>query len=280
LSTDHRLLMIFAHPDDESFGFAGTMLALADAGVKMSLIVATRGEEGEILVPGLATKENLGEVREGELRAAMEIVGIDDIHFLGFRDSGMAGTPPNHDPRAFVNQDVNKVAATIADSIAELRPTIILTYGPDGIYAHPDHIMVNTVAWPAVLKAGEDGRWKTPNLYFSAAPKERMRRMAELPNGPFASMDPDLVASLGMPASEITTWIDTTPFADRKREMLMAHRTQVGEEGPFNQLPPEMRRIWFSVETMRTIPLPWNPDPDDVIAELLPAAAHDHPFRV
>ena len=72
MSTDHRLLMIFAHPDDESFGFAGTMLALADAGVQMSLIVATRGEEGEILVPGLATKENLGEVREGELRAAMK----------------------------------------------------------------------------------------------------------------------------------------------------------------------------------------------------------------
>jgi LmbE family N-acetylglucosaminyl deacetylase len=273
------MLMIFAHPDDESFGFAGTMLALADAGVKMSLIVATRGEEGEILVPGLATRENLGEVREGELRAAMKIVGIDDIHFLGYRDSGMPDTPPNLDPRAFVNQDVDVVASRIADIIAAFRPTIILTYGPDGIYAHPDHIMVNTVAWPAVLKAGEDGRWKTPNLYFSAAPKERMRRMAELPNGPFASMDPALVASLGMPASEITTWIDTAPFADRKREILMAHRTQVGDEGPFSQLPPEMRRTWFSVETMRTIPLPWNPEPDDVIAELLPAAAHDHPFR-
>jgi N-acetyl-1-D-myo-inositol-2-amino-2-deoxy-alpha-D-glucopyranoside deacetylase len=171
------------------------------------------------------------------------------------------------------------VAGRIADIIAELRPTIILTYGPDGIYGHPDHIMVNKVAWPAVLKAGEDGRWKTPNLYFSAAPKERMRRMAELPNGPFTSMDPDFVATLGTPASEITTWIDTTPFADRKREILMAHRTQVGDDGPFSQLPPEIQRTWFSVETMRIVPLPWNPEPNDVLAELLPAAAHDHPFR-
>ncbi|HYP60910.1 MAG TPA: hypothetical protein VEQ36_10835, partial [Thermomicrobiales bacterium] len=139
--------------------------------------------------------------------------------------------------------------------------------------------MVNKVAWPAVLKAGEDGRWKTPNLYFSAAPKERMRRMAELPNGPLASMDPDFVATLGTPASEITTWIDTTSFADRKREIVMAHRTQVGDDGPFNQLPPEMQRTWFSIETMRTVPLPWNPEPTDVLAELLPEAAHDHPFR-
>ena len=173
----------------------------------------------------------------------------------------MPNTPPNHDPRAFVNQDVGLVAGRIADIIAELRPTIILTYGPDGIYGHPDHVMVNKVAWPAVLKAGEDGRWKTPNLYFSAAPKERMRRMAELPNGPFASMDPELrrhSRHAGVRNHDLDRYdaIRRSQAGD-----LMAHRTQVGDDGPFSQLPPEMQRTWFSLETMRTVPLPWNPEP-------------------
>jgi LmbE family N-acetylglucosaminyl deacetylase len=82
----HRLMMIFAHPDDESFGFAGTASALSDAGHEVSYVVATRGEVGEILVEGLATRETLGEVREGELRTALEIIGVRDLHLLGFRE--------------------------------------------------------------------------------------------------------------------------------------------------------------------------------------------------
>jgi LmbE family N-acetylglucosaminyl deacetylase len=273
------MLMIFAHPDDESFGFAGTLTALHEAGVEVSLVTATRGEEGQILVPELATRETLGRVREQELRDAMGLVGVTDIRFLGFHDSGMAGSPENANPKAFMNQDVEAVAETVADIIIEKRPTMVLTYGLDGVYGHPDHVMIHKVAFTAVLKAGEDGRWKTPNLYYSSAPRERFRRMTELPNNPFASMDPAVVAAFGTPANEITTWIDTSRWADQKVAVLKAHRTQVGDDGPFRDLPDEVRQMWFSLETARTVPLPWNPQPVDVLAELLPGAAHDHPFR-
>ena len=249
-------------------------------GVEVSLVTATRGEEGEILVPGLATRETLGRVREQELRDAMALVGVTDIRFLDFHDSGMAGSPENANPRAFMNQDVDAVAEKVAGIIAETRPTIVLTYGLDGVYGHPDHVTAHKVALAAVLKAGDDGRWQTPNLYYSSAPRERFRRMMELPNSPFASMDPAVVATFGTPAGEITTWIDTSAWADQKVAVLKAHRYQVGDDGPFRDFPEDVRRTWFSLETARMVPLPWNPQPDDVLAEILPGAAHDHPFRV
>ena len=150
-------------------------------------MVGTRGEAGEILVPGLATKENLGEVREQELRSALQILGVDGLRLLGYRDSGMAGSPDNDDPRAYVKQDVEKVASIVAGILTEIRPDIVLTYGPDGIYGHPDHIMAHRVGTRAVMRAADEG-WQTPHVYYSAAAKGRIKWMAELPDGPFAKM--------------------------------------------------------------------------------------------
>jgi len=278
LNTQQRLVVIFAHPDDESFGFGGLLAAFADAGFESTYVVGTRGEVGEILVPGLATRDTLGELREQELRAALKILGVGDVRFLGFRDSGMVGTPDNDDPRAFINQDVDEVASTVADIIVEKRPTIVLTYGPDGIYGHPDHIMAHKVGTAAVRIAGERG-WQTPSLYYSAASRERIKRMAERPNGPFARTPPDVLKTFGTPQDQITTWMDITKYRERKLAALRAHRSQVGDNGPLADLPQEEREMWFSIETARAVPLPWNPDPVDVLAEFMPRAAVDHPFR-
>lgn len=274
----HRLVIIFAHPDDESFGFAGTLSAMTDAGHEATYIVGTRGEVGEILVEGLATRETLGAVRESELRIALEMMGVTDLRLLGYRDSGMAGSEENYDPRAFINQDVDIVADAIAEVLIERQPTIVLTYGIDGIYGHPDHIMAHKVALAGVLKAGERG-WQTPNLYFSSASRERIKRMSELPNSPFASMPKEQLATFGTPSSEITTWLDIRDYSARKLAVLKAHRTQVGDDGPFAHATEEERNMWLSIETARMIPLPWNPDPVDVLLEILPQAAEDHPLR-
>jgi LmbE family N-acetylglucosaminyl deacetylase len=278
LSTEQRLVVIFAHPDDESFGFGGLLSAFADAGFETTYVVGTRGEAGEILVPNLATRENLGEVRENELRAALKILGVGDVRFLGFRDSGMDGTPENNDPGAFINQDLNSVASTVADIIIEKRPTVVLTYGPDGIYGHPDHLMAHKVGTAAVLAAGERG-WQTPHLYYSAASRERIRRLASIPNSPLANTPAEVLKNFGTPSDQITTWMDIRAYRDRKLAALQAHRSQVGDNGPFADMREEDRKMWLSIETARVVPLPWNPEPTDVLAEIMPPVADDHPFR-
>lgn len=274
----HHLVMIFAHPDDESFGFAGTASALVDAGHRVSYICATRGEVGEIRIEGLATRDTLGEVRERELRSALNIIGVSDLRLLGYRDSGMEGTAENQDPRAFVNQNVGMVAGAVADLLVEMQPTIVLTYGIDGIYGHPDHVHIHHVASEAIPLAAERG-WETPNLYFSAASRERIRRMALQPGSPFSNMAPEKLAVFGTPSAEITTWLDIRAYSDRKLRALNAHRTQVGTEGPFATSSQEERELWLSLETVRMIPQPWNVHPVDVLLELLPEAPADHPFR-
>jgi N-acetyl-1-D-myo-inositol-2-amino-2-deoxy-alpha-D-glucopyranoside deacetylase len=273
-----RMVANFAHPDDETFGFAGLLAAFSRAGHDATCIVATRGEAGEILVPGLATRENLGEVRERELKAALDILGVGGLRLLGFRDSGMDGSPDNADPRAYINQDVEQVADRVAEILIEKQPDIVLTYGPDGIYGHPDHIMAHKVGTAAVLKAAERGL-EIPNLYYSTAPKGRIKWMAEIPNGPFKDWTPEDLAKMGTPAAEITTWMDVSEFLPVKIRALKVHRTQIGDDGPLAHLTEEDRAVRLSLETARMVPLPWNHQPDDVLGGLLPQALADHLFR-
>ena len=273
-----RMVVFFAHPDDESFGFAGSLAMLSDLGADLTYICATRGEVGEILVDGLTTPAELGPYREGELRRALDIIGVQDLRLLGYRDSGMDGTPENTDPRAFVNQDVATVADRVSDILVEKKPDVVLTYGPDGIYGHPDHKMVNTTGEPAIARAAEKG-YQVPNLYFSSASRERVIKMAERPGNPFANMPPEMLATFGTPSAEISTWIDTRSVTGRKLDAIRAHRTQVGENGPFADIDPDMREMWLSIESARMVPLPWNPNPQDVLLTVLPEASEDHPFR-
>lgn len=278
MSDPIRMVVYFAHPDDESFGFASSLAMLSDQGVDLTYICATRGDVGEILVDGLTTPDELGTYREGELRAALEIIGKIDLRLLGYRDSGMVGTPPNNDPRAFVQQNTTEVAERVAEIILEKKPDIFLFYGPDGIYGHPDHINVNTTGLPALKLAAERG-WKVPSVYYAAASRERVLQMASRPGNPFSDMTSEQLNQMGTPAAEITTWIDTRAMTDRKISAIRAHRTQVGDDGPFAGLEPDVLQTFLSIESCRVIPTPWNPNPTDILLTLLPEAPKDHPFR-
>ncbi|HEX6527775.1 MAG TPA: N-acetyl-1-D-myo-inositol-2-amino-2-deoxy-alpha-D-glucopyranoside deacetylase [Streptosporangiaceae bacterium] len=167
------LLLLHAHPDDESIGTGGTMARYAAEGVRVTLVTCTLGEMGEIIPAALAhlTPEELGQYRIGELKAACEALGVRDQRFLGrpgrWRDSGMMGTPANADPRCFWHADVAEAAAMLAEVIDEVAPEVIVTYDANGFYGHPDHIQAHRVAWRAYQLACDPAR---TSFYATAAP--------------------------------------------------------------------------------------------------------------
>src|SRR5579859_1151441 len=134
------LLLAFAHPDDEGMSSGAMMKAKAD-GHRVVLVTATRGEVGEIYnMDEAASRPRLAEIRTAELAAADEILGVDRQEFLGYRDSGMVDTVDNKDPRSFHQAKLEEAAARLAVFLREERPDVVITYGEDGVYGHPDHI--------------------------------------------------------------------------------------------------------------------------------------------
>ena len=272
------LLAVFPHPDDETFTAAGVIAATVQRGVPVTVISATRGEAGESAIPGLDDPERLGEVREGELRAAMRQLGVTDVRILGYRDSGMEGSPFAAHPRAFVQIAEETAAAEIVTHIREIQPHAIITFGPEGLYGHPDHIHLHHVMLHAVRLAadGDDAArhgaepWQTPRLYFGAFPREEMLDLMDRPDSPLASLSPEARANLGVPMAEITHVIDIAPWADRKRAAIAAHRTQTGEGGPLANIPAEAIERQLAREYFVNAPLPWSAsrDTEDVIAAL------------
>ena len=153
--TGHRLLACFAHPDDEAFPVGGALAAHAARGVQIRLITATRGEEGEIRQAGSATRDTLGAVRRVELARAARILGLQDHVVLHYRDSGMAGTPPNEHPQAFVNAVAEVVIERLVEEIRRFRPQVVLTFDPAGLYGHPDHIAIHEYTKEAFQRASD-----------------------------------------------------------------------------------------------------------------------------
>src|SRR3989338_7858462 len=149
------ILAIFAHPDDESFGAGGTLAKYAHGGADVFLICATSGEVGLISDPSLATRDTLPHVREKELRAACAALGIREPIFLGYRDSGMAGTEDNHHPACLAMAPPQEVAGELVRWIRLLRPQVVITWDPSGGYGHPDHVAVHRHATEAFARAGD-----------------------------------------------------------------------------------------------------------------------------
>ncbi|MGI8643814.1 MAG: PIG-L family deacetylase [Thermomicrobiales bacterium] len=250
------VLLIFAHPDDEAFGCAGSIAALADAKVPVVLVTATRGEAGEISSERLATPVTIGAVREMELRAAMALIGVNDVRFLGYRDSGMDGTAENDDARSLHRAPFDEVVGLLTAQIRDIRPEAVVTFGVDGIYGHPDHIAVHHAAVAAVKAAADENQptglgapWTVPALYFTAVPRERIQAMAQRSDGPFRHMSAEQLAKLGTPADEITTGIDVSPYRSLKERVIRAHQTQVGEGGPMADMPREQVEAFLSLES-------------------------------
>ncbi|MHB9759020.1 N-acetyl-1-D-myo-inositol-2-amino-2-deoxy-alpha-D-glucopyranoside deacetylase [Streptomyces sp. BYX5S] len=243
-----RLLLVHAHPDDESINNGATMAKYAAEGARVTLVTCTLGEEGEVIPDELAhlapDRENiLGPHRIGELAAAMKELGVSDHRFLGgpgrFRDSGMMGAPQNEREGAFWSADLDEAAAHLVAVIRETRPQVLITYDPDGGYGHPDHIQAHRVAMRAADLAAETAFRRDlgephaiAKVYWNRVPRsvveERFRWLAgALDTTPF-----DVAAAVddvpGVVDDErITAEIDGRPHVERKAAAMRAHATQV-----------------------------------------------------
>ena len=274
------LLGVFAHPDDEQT-MSGAFAKAAAEGIKTGLVCATRGELGEIADPSLATPDNLGAVREAELRAACTVLGIKYLWFLDYRNSGMIGTPGNEDPTCFYKVNDEEALARLVKIVRDFRPTVMVTFDETGGYGHPDHLTIYRLTTSAFHAAAdpdfypETGEpWQTARLYYSSFPRSRIKRMSQwlrdnnLISG-FDRFDPD---TLGMPDELITNSIDVAEWSHLKEHSLNMHRTQLSPDSPFRKIPPEINNELRATEHYAFAagtPLPNTPDaPTDLFAGL------------
>ena len=165
------LLLVHAHPDDEAISTGGVMMKAKSHGHRVVLATATRGEVGEIHnMDEETSRPRLGEIRTEELKAAGEILGVDRIEFLGYRDSGMVDTADNKDPRSFHQARLDEAAAKLAVLMRDERPDVVVTYAEDGVYGHPDHIKAHYVTNAALDLLEREG-WAPKKLYYTAIPR-------------------------------------------------------------------------------------------------------------
>ncbi len=267
-----RLLLVHAHPDDESINNGATMAAYAARGAQVTLVTCTLGEEGEVIPPELAhlapgRDDALGPYRAGELAGAMKALGVTDHRFLGglgrYRDSGMMGTEQNERPGAFWSADLDEAAAHLVAVIREVRPQVLVTYDPNGGYGHPDHIQAHRVAMRAAGLAADPGfrpetgePWSIAKVYWNRVPRSeavaafaRLREDLAVPGRlPFTS-----AASLddvpGVVDDEVvTTEIDGTAHAAAKAAAMRAHATQITVAEPYFVLSNDLAQPLFTTE--------------------------------
>lgn len=252
-----RLLLVHAHPDDETINNGATMAHYVRRGVDVTLVTCTRGEEGEILVPELEhlasnREDKLGEHRETELANAMRVLGISDHRFLGapskkWRDSGMMGTPPNSRPDVFWNAEVDLAAHYLAEIIHEIRPSVMITYDENGGYGHPDHIQAHRVAMRAADLAKETG-WTIPKIYWNTIPRSVIEEGIEAMKGTgtqFFGVEKADDFPFAAPDELVTSVIEAEDCADLKMEAMRAHPTQISVDGPFFALSDNLGfKVW------------------------------------
>ncbi len=263
------LLAIYAHPDDEAFSLGGAIARYAAEGVRVCLVCATRGEVGEISDPSLATPDTLGRVREDELRCAAETMGVSELIFLDYRDSGMAGTAENQNPCAFINAPDEEVTQKLVAIIRRLQPTVITTFEPNGGYGHPDHIAVHRRAVQAFHAAADSAYhpelgapWQTSRLFYSAIPRSfflEMRRQMEELGMDTRDLDSFGDGALRWPEEKIHVILDVSSTVEDKWQALNCHRTQFGPDNLFRRLPADrvkqlMSREYFALAWPEPLP--------------------------
>jgi N-acetyl-1-D-myo-inositol-2-amino-2-deoxy-alpha-D-glucopyranoside deacetylase len=236
MSAPRSLLLVHAHPDDESIFTGATMARYAAEGVRVTLVTCTLGElGGNRLAPRPADrKDGLAELRAAELKAACAALGVTDQRFLGgaghWRDSDPRAEPGHGDPACFRRADMVEAVGELAAVIREARPQVIVTYDADGFYGHPDHIQAHRVAWNAYQTACDSSRTK---FYALTIPKSVF--MAAISQTPWTDGRPIPPAALrvGLPDEEVTTELDATEYLAAKLAALKAHATQIAVDGPF-----------------------------------------------
>jgi N-acetyl-1-D-myo-inositol-2-amino-2-deoxy-alpha-D-glucopyranoside deacetylase len=259
-----RLLLVHAHPDDESIETGATMARYAAQGARVSLVTCTLGELGEVIPAELGylawdANGGLGEYRIGELEAACAALGVSDHRFLGgpgrWRDSGMMGTESNDWPGCFWLADVDEAARELLGIIEEVRPQVMISYDANGFYGHPDHIQAHRVARRAFALA--DGL--VSKLYATALPRSVLpEAMALMPAGDagpgtLAGTGFIAVAALddvpfGVDDSQVTTQIDGAGYLAAKLVAMRAHRTQISVHGQFFALSDMVGRRALGTE--------------------------------
>jgi N-acetyl-1-D-myo-inositol-2-amino-2-deoxy-alpha-D-glucopyranoside deacetylase len=250
---ERSLLLVHAHPDDESIFTGATMARYAAEGVRVTLVTCTLGELGEIIPPDLShlLPDELGQHRIGELDRACAALGVTDHRFLGeegrYRDSGMMGLPDNDDPRSFWQASTDEAAADLAKVIDEIEPAVIVTYDANGFYGHPDHIKAHRVTLRAADLAGA-GTAARPEVkvYAGVTPRSVLARSYELPEDTWFARNHDL--SVSVPDGQVTTEIDGSAYLDAKRAAMRAHETQVTVDGDFFALSNELGQRILATE--------------------------------
>ncbi len=274
MTADRRLLLVHAHPDDETITSGATMARYVAEGAQVTLLTCTLGEEGEVLVPELALlaaehADQLGGYRIAELRAAMGALGVTDWRFLGgagrYRDSGMIGTPANEEPRAFWNADLDEAVGHAVAVVREVRPQVVVTYDEDGGYGHPDHIQAHRVAMAAVDAAADPAyrpelgpAWDVAKVYWCCVPRSVLRAgaeaMAALGEGaPFDLLGDLENAPFAVPDELVAAAVDGRAHAGRKDAAMRAHATQITVDGPFFALSNNLGQEVLGIEYYRLV---------------------------
>jgi LmbE family N-acetylglucosaminyl deacetylase len=263
MTSKFSLLAAYGHPDDEQ-GVSGLMHKYANDGVNVTLVCATRGEVGEI-APGVnATPQTLGQVREEELRCAAEKIGLSNLYFLDYRDSGMIGTPPNNDPRCLWQANLLEVVEKLVRLVRRHKPHVMLTFDPNGGYGHPDHIKIHQATMIAYFVAG-DARvfpeqiskegllpWAPLKLYWGAFARSRFEvfaKMAEKSGTPLPEQF-NQILKRSMPDEVITTRVNVAELVDLKLNALFCHASQMDPNSMWSKIPERIRKEGMKTETL------------------------------
>jgi LmbE family N-acetylglucosaminyl deacetylase len=271
---DRRLLFVYAHPDDESFGNAGTIIRYAAAGVAVHYACATRGEVGVVDPALLSGYAHAGELRTAEQLCAAEALDLAAVHFLNHRDSGMPGTEENRHPDALVQQPAERIAGQIVALIRSLRPQVIVTFNPYGGYGHPDHIACHHAALMALEAAPNPERypeqiaaglspWRSERLYYSTFQTVMLRVMITMmrlrrrdPRRFGSNQDIDLVRAMNE-TTPVTTRVASAGYLARKEQAWSCHHSQGG--GPrMKWLPATIRQRLSAAEEFTRIYPAWS----------------------
>lgn len=236
------LLAVFAHPDDESFGVGGTLAKYAREGVEVSLVVATSGEAGEISDTSLARPDNLGQVRRQELQCAADTLGVQSLRVLDYPDGRLADV------------DWTEAEGRLVSIVREVRPNVVITFDPLGVYGHPDHIAIHRLTLMACQSAGDPdqyrdqlSRWAAyapQKLYFRVIPRWVMHLMADRVHlaRTGLGLDPIETDQLATPDELVTTVIDVGDYGDVKLQAIQCHRTQLGGVDAADMWPSDLLR--------------------------------------
>jgi LmbE family N-acetylglucosaminyl deacetylase len=241
-----RTLVTFhAHPDDEAIATGGVMAQAAAAGHRVVLVLATKGELGEVSEGVLRADEKLADRRVVEAADAARILGVSRVEFLGYRDSGMADDPRRHDEGTFASADIDEAATRLAAILTDENADVLTVYDSNGNYGHPDHIQVHRVGHRAAELAGTPAVFEATmnHDYIVGLMKELGDQMPDGVERP----DPETM-ELGVPEAVITTKVDVTAFVEAKRAAMAAHASQIDENSFFLQMPPEIFRRAFGYE--------------------------------